>query len=216
MSNKGRKPIPFKPVDGEIWKRLPDSFLKHYKLEDCYLVSDTGRVRSLRRDIMFWSSRSSRMVSKPIKECELRQSLDNKGYFECTIGSVHRLVALAFLPNPENKPDVNHKDGIKTNNRLDNLEWATPLENAQHAVRNGIHAFMRGNIIKPADVPVILDRLARGDNRKQIADDYGVYWSAIMKIRTGETWTRIVRKWEEENGKIKNLTWKRKAKERGR
>lgn len=52
--------------------------------------------------------------------------------------SIHRLVAIAYLPNPDNKKHVNHKDGCKTNNHLDNLEWCTPLENTLHAIATGL------------------------------------------------------------------------------
>lgn len=75
----------------------------------------------------------------------LKQQIQN-GYCHCTLSikpkpkrcRVHRLVAQAFLDNPENKEFVNHKDGNRQNNCVDNLEWVTPSENTQHAVKTGL------------------------------------------------------------------------------
>ena len=76
----------------------------------------------------------------------LKKSLDRGGYHLVTLcnngkktsAKVHRLVASAYIDNPLNKPDVNHKDGKKTHNHADNLEWATKKENMQHAFNTGL------------------------------------------------------------------------------
>lgn len=83
------------------------------------------------------------------KEKELKLAITNKGYCKVTLTSkvnddekirktmfVHRIVAEAFIPNPENKPQVNHIDGNKKNNKVDNLEWVTAKENVTHAWTN--------------------------------------------------------------------------------
>lgn len=103
----------------EIWKDVKG-------FEGVYQVSNNGRVRSLRRNII------------------LRQGITRKGYkmvILCTNNipknySIHRLVAEAFLPNPNNLHFVNHKDENKTNNCVDNLEWCTPEHNCNHGTRN--------------------------------------------------------------------------------
>ena len=105
-------------MENEIWKDIPG-------FEGYYQVSNLGKVRHLFKHYT------------KIK----KTTIDSWGYEAISLcvnyvpstRKIHRLVALAFIPNPENKPFVNHKDGNKLNNRLENLEWVTQSENVRHA-----------------------------------------------------------------------------------
>lgn len=102
----------------ETWKWI-DGYEGFYKVSDCGSVKNaTGKILKLKKE----------------KNGYLRVHLDKKGKREYF--NVHRLVAETFLPNPDNLPQVNHKDEAKTNNHLENLEWCTPSYNINYGTRN--------------------------------------------------------------------------------
>lgn len=113
----------------EIWKDIKG-------FEEYYQVSNYGNIKSLTR---FDGIRERQGQ-------EIKQSLKYNGYLQVGLRknserkfySVHRLVAIHFIDNPENKPQVNHIDCNKQNNNINNLEWATSKENLHHAKINGL------------------------------------------------------------------------------
>lgn len=121
----------------EIWKDV-----KGY--EGIYQISTLGHIRSINRKHIC-VSRSGNKFSRPRTGREMRPGV-SAGYFRISLSAygiyehfyIHRLVAFAFIPNPENKPCVNHKDGDRMNNCVANLEWCTYAENSQHAVMVGL------------------------------------------------------------------------------
>ena len=116
--------------------------------EGAYLVSDKGNVISLPRKI-----RGNKDSIYEISGITLKKKTDIKGYERVYLSKnnhdrflpVHRLVAMAFIPNPEGKPQVNHKDGNKTNNNVENLEWCTNGENQKHAYKMGLNVHSDGS-----------------------------------------------------------------------
>lgn len=95
-----------------------------------YTISESGKVNNGRKDLKTFQNQGG-------YEClKLTDVGGNKKHF-----TLHRLVATHFIPNPENKPEVNHLDGNKSNNSVDNLEWCTSSENKRHARDNGLKVY---------------------------------------------------------------------------
>ncbi len=110
----------------EVWKPIP-GFNGKYEASSC------GRIKSIYAVSKLGRKRRTLVILKP--------SINHRGYYILKLSKktykVHRLVAMAFHDNPENKPQVNHKDLNQLNNHKDNLEWATAKENTNHAQANG-------------------------------------------------------------------------------
>lgn len=105
-----------------MWKKIIDN-----EIETNYSVSDNGEVRNDKTNKIL-----SQRTQQGYKHVTLTINKKPKSF------RVHRLVAIAYIPNPENKPYVNHLDGCRSNNIVSNLEWCTPSENTAHAVATGL------------------------------------------------------------------------------
>jgi len=182
----------------ENWKRI-NSF-------DNYLISTLGRVKSIAR-------LEIRKDSKPlpVKETILKQFVDIKGYAHVGMKrndnkwqtkQVHRLVAEAFLPNPNNQPCVNHKDENKLNNCVDNLEWCTVNYNVNYGSRNhNVSKSLKNN-------PKISKTVLQFDTNGNLIKE----WSSLNQIKR-ESNLNISRISLKCRGKVKqfgNYIWKYK------
>ena len=117
----------------EIWKDIPN-------FEGLYQVSNLGNIKGLDRYVNSAIKNNNRVKRKG----KLLKQYNKRGYFQVSLSknhkryyfNVHRLVAIAFLPNPDNLPQVNHKDENPLNNILSNLEWCTAKYNCNYGTRN--------------------------------------------------------------------------------
>ena len=155
-----------------------------------YLVSNFGRIYSPRR-------RKAKGVFRKIQtnlSGYKHVGLTKDGKFRTV--TIHRLVALTFLDNPDNHPLINHKDGDKANNFASNLEWCSQSHNHRHSLRMGLYVPPKNedhwnSRLKESDVHEIRARISDGEMLKMIAKHFGVSHSAISGIKNGRTWRNI-------------------------
>lgn len=122
-----------KSNSNEIWKKV-------IGYEGIYEISSLGRVKSLERFVDVKNGK------RKVHPRFLTSLINNRGYLQVKLSKnnvlktkqPHVLIAEAFIPNPDNKKEVNHINGIKTDNRLENLEWNTHSENVKHAYDTGL------------------------------------------------------------------------------
>ena len=176
----------------EIWRPIRG-------FEGLYEISSYGNVKALAKRI------DAGHCHRDYPEKIMRPADDKDGYLRLSLydashkahtKKVHRLVADAFIGNPEGLPQINHKDGNKKNNHVNNLEWCTNSHNMKHAVRiglirlDGIHN--PNHKLRIEDVDYIKKHFISRDKDnglKALAVRFGVNKKTIANIIKGETWT---------------------------
>lgn len=168
--------------------------------EGYYQVSNLGNIKTLDREVYD----SKRHLFRFYKEKVMKTALCRKGYkrIQFKVGgvyksyAVHRLVAEAFIPNPFNLPEVNHKDSNRENNAEHNLEWLTHSENQKHSYRQGKRNHKGENHpqakLALASVLEIRERYSSGlFTMPFLASEYGVSAYAINNIVHYRTWKHV-------------------------
>jgi NUMOD4 motif/HNH endonuclease len=166
-------------MENEIWKDI-------LGYEDKYRVSNTGKIFSIKKNIV---------INPEPHHGYLRIHLHKFGKRKKI--KVHRLVGLAFVSNPDNKPEINHKDGNKHNNNHWNLEWTTTEENNEHALELGINIHKRK--LTYDDVVFIMEN--RNIGCKLLSKKYNVRPEKIKNIRNNKTYRPYVNRYLREKQK---------------
>lgn len=177
----------------EIWRDV-------LGYEGFYKISNLGRLMSLNRT----DKKGSNIIMKPYQ---------SRGYFQVNLKvkgirkmkHIHRLIAIAFIPNPENKPHINHIDGNKGNNSMSNLEWCTPQENVRHAY-DILNVINKRRKLSKEDVFYILSLGNFSDKKSlELSKIFNVSKSCISSIRRRTYYKNIQKEYEEQSKVRKHI-----------
>lgn len=177
----------------EIWRDI-------IGYEGLYMVSSFGRVKSLDRYVNHYPS--GKMIQKGDV---IKAQINKRGYESLKLSRggksirflVHRLVLIAFIPNPENKEQVNHIDCNKRNNYLENLEWSTQSENMRHSFDNNLHNKAGDNhpshkLSGEQVIEIRKNNTPRTKRLIDIAEEYNVSFYCISDLLRGKTWSHLL------------------------
>lgn len=197
----------------ETWRSIND-------YEGKYQVSNFGNVRSLDRYIEGKDGKTKKFPGKILSLVKQNAGYVTVGLSKDSVVTsflVHRLVAAAFIDNPENLPEVNHKDGVKHNNNLSNLEWMSRVRNIRHAMGMGLIQGLgeQNPSAKLSEVDVIeIKKLLRLNlSKKEIAKVFGVKSATISDIDMKRSWVHVTApaEWSEirkgRGGEVSRITY---------
>lgn len=140
------------------------------------------------------------------KERKLKPNIGKDGYIRVKLYNknvnktylLHRLIAQMFIPNPQNKKEVNHIDGDKLNNNVLNLEWCTPSENVVHSYKMGLQSkkglYGEKNPISKLKSDDVINIFRSEENHYLLGEKYNVSFATIYDIKMGRTWKQLTSK----------------------
>jgi hypothetical protein len=158
----------------EGFEEIQDYYQVETNGDRCWMTSKNGKVLKAKED-----SHGYRHIGLYLKSGKQKMIQE------------HRLFAICFIENPEDKEQVNHRDGVKTNNSLSNLEWNTRSENMQHAYRTGLKQPIQGEKhgsakLMDSEIPLIFNMRKTGMTQKAIGLHFGVSRKHISDILSGK------------------------------